>query len=607
MVAVASKSRLKAAVGFASHIGRRDENQDFAAACLEDVRSHHGLVAAVADGLGGRKGGRVAAELAVRSFIDDYLSQTETLPPQKTAARALESVNYWIHRLGQKDVDLKDMACVFTGIVVKGQRLHSFHVGDTRLYRWRDQRLGQLTQDHKPAGAEDSHYVSRAIGFDEAVRIDYRVFDVLPHDRLLLCSDGLHGVINETQISAILLDRVSPEDAAQKLIDAAVAAGAEDNVTALVIDILDLPPATVEDLDALIAALPMLDPPKVGDIVDDFRLEALLSDGQFSRVFRARDLKATQTGVPNLVLLKFPKPQNLGEESQARAAFLRETWVASRVQNIWVGAVLLLPPGRQTSLYVAQPFYNGETLEVRLLREPISLTRGLEIAVKLAKAVGSLHRVGIIHRDIKPDNVILLRNGGLKLIDLGFARLPLLDPPEAFLPPGTRNYMAPELNGGKGGDERSDIFALGVTLYRMFTGGAFPYGETPAFTQAKLGRPDPMYKHRQDIPAWLESVLLQAIAPDPDDRFQDGLEMAFKLETGTFGATPPSLKKRYLERYPQRVWQLSTFVLALCVVGLLCLRYGITIERIEGWWRAAVNFVQPLMHWAHERISLPKH
>src|SRR5690606_37447894 len=88
MAVTAAPTRLKADIGFASHIGRHDDNQDFAAACLADVRSHHGLVAAVADAVGGRKGGRVAAELSVRAFIDDFLSQTEALSPQKTAGRA---------------------------------------------------------------------------------------------------------------------------------------------------------------------------------------------------------------------------------------------------------------------------------------------------------------------------------------------------------------------------------------------------------------------------------------------------------------------------------------------------------------------------------------
>ena len=125
-----------------------------------------------ADGVGGTKGGRVAAELSVRAFIDDYVGQSDALPPRKTVAKALESINHWIHVQGQKDENLRGMAAVFTGIVIKGHRLHCFHVGDTRLYRLRDGAISQLTRDHKPEGAEQSNLITRAIGMEEAVRID---------------------------------------------------------------------------------------------------------------------------------------------------------------------------------------------------------------------------------------------------------------------------------------------------------------------------------------------------------------------------------------------------------------------------------------------------
>jgi serine/threonine protein phosphatase PrpC/serine/threonine protein kinase len=591
MVAPFAPSRLKADIGFASHIGKRDENQDFAAACLADSNSHHGLVAALADGVGGRKGGRVAAELSVRSFIDDYLSQTEALSPQKTAGRAIESINYWIHRQGTKDENNKGMACAFTGLVIKGNRLHSFHIGDTRLYRWREGYLGQLTRDHKPEGAENSHFLTRAIGFEEVVRIDYRVHDIAPYDRLLLCSDGMHTKVSEEQINQALDARLSAEAAAQKLVDIAIGNGGDDNATVLVIDVFELPPATVKDLDATISKLPMLDPPETGQVVDEFKLEGLLADGVYSRVFRARDLKARDPNSPQaVVLLKFPKPHNLGTDTMARAAFVRETWVASRVQHIWIGGVLLLPPKRQTCLYVAQPFYVGETLEKRLERSPaISVDEGLDIAIKLSKALGSLHRVGIIHRDVKPENIILLKDGGLKLIDLGFARLPALDQPAGILPPGTNNYMAPEMFDGKWGDERSDIFALGITLYRMFVGGAFPYGESEPFTKPTLKRPVALSKRRKDIPGWIESIITQALAPDPNERFQDGFEMAFKLETGSFSARPTSLNKAYSQTYPQRPWQALSFALLILVLMLGAMQFGlvedVSLEDIKPWLR----------------------
>src|SRR5437660_8403840 len=112
-----------------------------------------------------------------------------------------------------------------------------------------------------------------------------------------------------------------------------------------------------------------------------------------------------------------------------------------------------LPTERKTRLYSVMPFYEGETLEQRLNRSPqLSLGEGIGIATKLARAVATLHRAGIIHRDIKPDNVILLARGGLRLVDLGVARVPLLEDFPAQDIPGTASDMATELFSGRPGD-----------------------------------------------------------------------------------------------------------------------------------------------------------
>ncbi|MGA9659974.1 MAG: protein kinase [Asticcacaulis sp.] len=568
-------SHLDIAAGFATDIGKRDDNQDFAALWFEDSPTAHGAVAAMADGVGGRKGGRVAAELAVRTFIDDYLGQSDLLSPRKTAARALESINSWLYREGRRNENLKDMCCAFTGVVIKDRRLHSFHVGDTRLYRLRGAQMELLTTDHKPEGAEGSSFITRAVGAEEAVRIDYGAHDIFPHDRLMLCSDGVHGFINQAQITALLDQRTSPEEAAQALVAMAIKHGSDDNTSALVIDIIDLAPSAIDDLSAAIHALPIIDPPSVGDVIDNFRLDRQLADGLYSRVFRARNLSETRGGMSAQVVLKFPKPHTIGSAGSARVAFMRESWVASRVRHMWIGAVLDLAPGRQTCLYVAQPYYDGETLEARLLRAPkIRLQEGISIATRLAKALGSLHRAGIIHRDVKPENIILTANGGFKLVDLGVARVPGLDKENLFVP-GTPSYKAPELFNGKPGDERSDIFAMGVTLYRLFTGGAYPFGEIETGQTPIFSKPERLSHRRSDLPAWLDSLIFQALAPEPDDRFQDGFEMAFKLETGAYGAEPDFLRKNsWLGRYELIVWRITSAVLAVLLFAATLALYS---------------------------------
>jgi serine/threonine protein kinase len=195
------------------------------------------------------------------------------------------------------------------------------------------------------------------------------------------------------------------------------------------------------------------------------------------------------------------------------------------------------------------------------------LSAGLDIALKLTKAVAALHRAGIVHRDIKPENVIVQVDGGLKLIDLGVARLPQLEESDLSNAPGTPSYMAPELFGGQGANEASDIFALGVTVYRAFAGGAYPYGEIPAFSQPRFGKLTPLARHRPDLPAWLDHILARAVATDPQARFADAVEFAFELENGSLRATPLSIGRVPLyERDPTRFWQI---VSALLLVSLL--------------------------------------
>jgi len=272
-------------------------------------------------------------------------------------------------------------------------------------------------------------------------------------------------------------------------------------------------------------------------------------------------------------VLKCPKPQ-VAAVATYRAAFVREAWVGARVHSPWVGRIIELPPGRQTCLYTVMPLYQGELLDTRLARPPLlGLEEGRNIAIKLARAVAALHRAGIIHRDIKPDNVILESGGELKLVDLGVVRIPGLEdfPPEDI--PGTPGYMAPEMFAGEPGNEASDVYSLGVTLFRAFT-GEFPYGNADATGPPRRERPKELAALRPDLPAWLQAVLARAIARDPAGRFRDMNEFAVEMEAGP--ARAPVMVRRprtLLERAPVRFWQGVAALLALAFILSLLLRH----------------------------------
>jgi len=520
----------------------------------------------LADGIGGAKGGREAAEITVRGFLEGYFEKPESYGIRRAASEVLQSLNDWIVSTARRDASLQGMGCTFTGIVLRGRTLHILHVGDSRLYRLQDQRLSLLTSDHVLAHPDQRHILYRAVGIEEALRLDYTTQPAALHDRYLLCSDGLHGCLPDNRIADILHERADPEATARGLVEAALAAGSQDNVTALVLDVLDLPAIDQASLDLALAPLPLIDMPEAGQRVDGFLLQNQVSDGRYSRLFAALD---EQSGAQ--VVLKFPH-RRVAAEPETKAAFLREAWIGARLRSPWLGRVIEPEEGRASCLYTLMPFYDGETLEARLTRSPaIGLEEGRGIGLKLGRGVAALHRAGIIHRDIKPDNVLLLKDGGLKLVDFGVARVPgLEDFPLAEIP-GTASYMAPELFDGKPGGEASDLFALAATLFRLFT-GHYPYGEIEPFSHPRFGKPASLAKYRPDLPAWLDALLAKALSADPDKRQGDVLEFVLALEDGPAAAAPVTRPAPLYDRNPLLFWKVLSAALALGLIATLALR-----------------------------------
>ena len=561
---------VQASVGFSSRTGPRRDNEDFAGALFgaELPEPRQEVVAAIADGIGGAKGGRIAAETAVRGFLDGFCDLPETMEVQRAGAKIVSALSGWINTMGRQDPNLAGMGCTLTALVLRGRIAHLLHVGDTRAYRLSGDRLTCLTIDHvRQNGTGRSNLLNRALGVEPEVRLDYASQPMALHDRFLLCSDGVHGFLTDQTIADILRERSAPEDTAGALVAAALRSGSTDNCTALVLDVVALPTAGSADISATILQLPIIPVPVRGETIDGFVLKALISDGRYTRLFGAQD--EIEGGI---VALKFPKP-DIASVDAYRAAFIREAWVGARVHSPSVGRVIELPPGRQTCLYTVMPLYQGELLETRLSRSPaIGLEEGRNIAVALARAVAALHRAGIIHRDIKPDNVILEGGGSLKLIDLGVVRVPGL---EEFSPeniPGTQAYMAPEMFEGEPGNEATDIYALGVAMFRAFT-GQYPYGNLDATGPPRRDRSRDFSALRPDLPAWLQAALARAIALDPAKRYHDMTEFAFEIEAGPSRPLTEIRRPRTLyERAPLQVWQGLAALLALALLVSLLAR-----------------------------------
>ncbi|HXW29841.1 MAG TPA: protein phosphatase 2C domain-containing protein, partial [Xanthobacteraceae bacterium] len=206
---------VRASVGFFSEAGPRKDNEDFGGAVFgsELPQPRHDVIAAIADGIGGAKGGRVAAETAVRGFLDGFCDLPETMEVRHAAARVLNALNSWIYSQGQRDTKLTGMGCTFTALVLRGRTAHLLHVGDTRAYRLSGDRLTCLTTDHvREGGPSKSPVLYRALGVETEARLDYASQPMARHDRFLLCSDGVHGFLTAETIGEILRERSASGD-----------------------------------------------------------------------------------------------------------------------------------------------------------------------------------------------------------------------------------------------------------------------------------------------------------------------------------------------------------------------------------------------------------
>lgn len=564
-----SEGELVVATGFASLTGPRADNQDFGGVYLGTAleRARHGILAAVADGVSGGKAGRAAAELAVRALVEGFYAMPDTTGPARAMQTPLSAYNRWLHVQG-RGATMTDSAATFTAFALRGRRAHLVHVGDSRAWRFSggsgQARLTCLTTDHVRPEPDLRHVLIRALGIESELRLDHSDIELAEHDRLLLTSDGVHGALSAVKIAMIMGENASAEATAQRLVEAAIDAGGRDNATALVLDIVRLPAPDHDGILAEISALPFVATPRLGESIDGFRIDRVMSEGRHAVL-----LVATDGENGGLVVLKFPRREVLSERA-LRLAFAREMLLAQRISSPFVLAAQPVRPDRQTALYGVQPLLEGETMAQRMERGLPALKVGLDAAIKLTRGAAALHRIDVVHRDIKPDNVMLTASGGLKLIDLGVARLPRVEDFRVDEIPGTPGFMAPEQFEGNAGDALTDQFALGVTLYRWFT-GKWPYGEQEAFQRPRFGRALAPSRHRPEIPSWLDAAILTAIEPDREARFGDVIELLRALEGGGSLELGPRRQLPLIERNPVRFWQTISALLYAGLIAALVL------------------------------------
>ena len=551
-------------IGQASERGPRALNEDFAAVRRDAPGDEaRGLIAAVADGVSAGGQGRMAAQTSVLSLVEDYFAAPDTWDTSVVLDRVIGAQNTWLVAHNRRS-DAAAMTTL-TALAVRGQTWTLAHVGDTRGYLLRGGELRRLTQDHAFDHPDLRSRLTRAVGLDDAVHVDYLQGDLQLGDAFVLASDGVHGRLAEARIAA-LAAQGSAQQAAAALVQAALAAGAADNATALVVRVLGLARDRLVDVATRARQLPVPRRMKVGDAIDGLVVTARVADTGVHLLYQVRD-SASGT----LKALKTLHPSRAGDP-QERAMLAHEAWLAQRVgEHADEGFVrLALRPGA-TEFYLLYDWHSGQTLERLFARRDV---RGLAVesvvewGLAAARALGRLHRLGVVHRDVKPANLHLGDDGRLRLLDLGVALSGDEPAEQRELHAGTPSYMSPELWENAPVSRQSDLFALGVTLYQLLT-GHLPYGEIEPYQKLRYRRdPKAPSRLRPDVPIWLDHIVLKAVARDVGQRFETAEELALALERGASRPLAPPPATPLSARDPIALWKIA-FGVSLLLNGLL--------------------------------------
>lgn len=559
---------LSVTIGHATRAGRRDRNEDFVGMVTpkDPELSTKGLIAAIADGVSGNEGGREASEYAVRGLLNDYYATPDTWPVTQALDRVIKSINSWVQQQGSVRPELAGMASTLTAVVLRGSFYYFAHVGDTRLYLLRKGRLTRLTADHVWDRPEMQHVLTRAVGLDSRLAIDHGMGELHEGDVFLLASDGVWACVSETDVVACLSDLASGRrDApgvAEHLVDAALNKNSQDNCSVLTLKVEGLPEANLRDILSTSQQLPVPPRLKVGQTLDGFRVDAVIHASAATLLYRVTDPRSQRK-----LVLKTLHPDRAADP-QERIAFAHEEWLAKRVVARFFPQVIA--PDQKNYLYYLTTWHEGETLQQKLdAGAHFTVPEAVKYGEKLVRAVGALHRRSIIHRDIKPANVHIGADEELRLLDLGVALSGMEDDGTEAPQAGTPSFLAPEQFSNAPPSRRTDIYAAGVTLYMMLT-RHYPYGEIEPFQRPRFGEPARPSRYRPDVPAWLENVLLKAVARDPEDRFETAEELLLALERGASAPLPSQVSMPLAKRDPAGLWRA---VAAISIVLNLLLLY----------------------------------
>lgn len=557
-----------------SEKGVKSANEDACGVRIPDdaLLITKGVAAVIADGVSGSAGGREAAESCTQGFLSDYYSTPETWTVKTSGQRLLGALNRWLYGQGHRRFDIEaGMITTMSAVIVKSATAHLFHVGDTRIHLLRDGELECLTRDHQTWAAGQTAFLCRAMGADVNVDIDYRAVPVETGDVFVLTTDGVHEYVKPRELQQLLSGAQSqPEETCRAIVTRALKNGSDDNVTCQILHVAQLPHQDRQEFYQHLTELPFPPALETGMVLDGYRILQELHASKRTQVYLALD-----PGSGDKVVIKTPSV-NFDDDAVYIDRFMHEEWAGKRISNPHVLKVLK-PAQRRRFLYYVTEYVEGQTLRQWMSDHPQpSLEEMRRIVKQISVGIRALHRMEMLHQDIKPDNIMIDAHGVVKIIDFGSAHIAGIQEIAAPITRdrrlGTLDYAAPEYFLDQPAGTGADLYSLGVIAYEILT-GKLPYGGPLSERALARTRYVPAREIRADVPPWIDGALRKAVHKTPGKRYSSMSEFLYDLSHPNALFTTRQAVP-LLESNPVGFWRAMTimlFVLNL-VLGYLLLK-----------------------------------